>query len=102
VLRESSPVNVAGAVSILRLKVPRGGEGHGRLPSERERHCGLSTVSLDAAGRGDDDAYSGYSDYGDSIETKRARRKSDPAPKKPLQPCLIPAKANLNGPKVLE
>jgi len=35
-------------------------------------------------------------------ETKGGRTKERSCPKKPLQPCLIPAKANLNGPKVLE
>jgi hypothetical protein len=37
-----------------------------------------------------------------STEMKRAGRKSDPAPRNQLQTGLIPAKANLKGPKVLE
>jgi hypothetical protein len=37
-----------------------------------------------------------------STEMKRAGRKSDPAPRNGLQTSLIPAKANLNGPRVLE
>jgi hypothetical protein len=37
-----------------------------------------------------------------STERKRAGRKSDPAPRNRLRTSLIPAKANLNGPRVLE
>jgi hypothetical protein len=36
------------------------------------------------------------------FEMKRAGRKSDPASRKRLQTGLIPAKANLKGPRILE